>query len=209
MYNLKTPYIMCSRLFLIILRNLSLSLAGRTFLPRKSAPVLASLECRILIPRQHHPADLGTFHRYPSMNVESLIRCVSRSLAVRTSRHPYILTTAGTVITAVSRTYRTTHTRASLLNDQHQYPAQANAIHPATSSRSQLIMLITRSPRLINPNNPANTVRKMHPANPIALTITFSILLAVFIIFCLYLVSISILLVSAISLARRASISFT
>ena len=99
--------------------------------------------------------------------MKCLVWSVSCSLAVRAGHDIRAIPTAWAVIAVVSLTYRATHTRTSLLNDQHHHPAIAVTTHPTTSRRLQLMMLITKQDTLMNPNIPANIVRNKAPAKPI------------------------------------------
>jgi hypothetical protein len=103
----------------------------------------------------------------------------SRSLAIRTGNHSYILTAARAIATAVAFADRTAHTNADLLSDQHQNPAQAAAMHPIMCIRSHSMMLIKREQRLTKPHIPANAVRKMHTRMPITFIKVFDTMFSI------------------------------
>lgn len=157
----------------IVLRYLSFSLAGPAFLPWPSAPVLTPRYRIILILRKYVVTYLRDLCRDMSMDMISLVCFHPRSLAVRASHHPYRFSTAGTVVTTVSCTYRTAHTRGSLRSSQHIHPAKPAAALAATVKISFSITDITRADTLMNPNIPAKRVRKRLPAKPMILANAF------------------------------------
>ena len=90
---------------ILFIRNLTFALAGRASLTRKSAPVLASIECGILIPRKYLPAGLRHFCGHPSVDVEGSRLLHSRSVAVRADDHLNGLATTRAVVGIVTSTY--------------------------------------------------------------------------------------------------------
>lgn len=156
-----------------VLRYLSFSLTGPASLPWPSAPVLSPHYRIILILRKYVVTDLRDICRDVSVDVISLVCFHPCPIAVRASHHPYRFSTAGTVVTTVSCTYRTTHTRGSLRSSQQIHPAKPAAALAATVRMSLSITDITRADTLMNPNIPAKRVRKRLPAKPMILANAF------------------------------------
>jgi len=86
----------------IILRNLAITLAGRTFLSWPSAPVLSEISCLILVVRDGQPCKLGASDGHSVVNVKCLVGSITRTLAIWTSDHADFFSAAGAVITVVS-----------------------------------------------------------------------------------------------------------
>lgn len=110
--------------------------------------------------------NIGTFHFFAFVDIPYLIVTLSSSIAVRTSDHLYILRTAGTVITTVSCTNRTTHTIGALRSDQQNSPTAPAATHPTILKKSPSIIDKKNADMLTKPHNPANSVSKRLPVNP-------------------------------------------
>lgn len=151
----------------VVLRYLSFSLAGPAFLPWPSAPVLTPCYRIILILRKY----VVTYLRYRcgdvSMDMIRLEWSHPRTIAIRTSDHLYLLPAAGTVVTAVTCTNRTTHTSVSLRMLQTIHARKTDPILAATVRISLSITDIISVDTLMKPNIPAKIVSRMLPAMPI------------------------------------------
>ena len=139
---------------------LTITLAGGAAFSWHLAVVITFLSGDILVGGKQIPADCRDYSHFSGVNLQSCVRRVSGAVAVRTENHVHILGAARTAAAVVTLTNGTAHASTSFLSDQHQSPAHAKAMHPMTSMKSLLMMLITRHARLTNPNKPAKSVRK-------------------------------------------------
>lgn len=152
---------------ILFIRYLTFALAGRAFLPRKSAPVLTPHHRIILILREYLPGRFRHFSSHPPVYMECSMLPHPGTLAFRTDSHLWDTSTAGTIMTAVSCAYTATHTNGALRSDQQNRSANPAATHPIILTKSPSMMLIKSADTLTNPHSPANSVSRMLPAMPI------------------------------------------
>ena len=152
-------------MFSVILRDLALALACLTC-AGKPAVSSAHRRGRVLVVGRVVVRYLVASDGDPVYPVEDLVVSLSRALAVGTSDHPYLLSTAGAVITAVSCTNRTAHTSASLRTDQSIHATNPANAERMTERMSLSTIDITRLPIDSIANTPAKIVRRRLAKKP-------------------------------------------
>ena len=102
---------------------------------------------------------------FASLARESLI-INSQPFTFRAFNHIKIFRAAGAVLTAISCTYRTTHTNGALRIDQQHHARNPHTTLIAVVMKSPSIALMTSAPMHENPKNPAKIVSIRQPRNP-------------------------------------------
>lgn len=92
------------------------AIARTAWLDVALTPILISVICSILVNREDVICELLHTHHLSRMDVECVIVHAS-ALAILARSQCGVVTAAGTVIAAVTCTYRTTHTSVSLRTD--------------------------------------------------------------------------------------------
>lgn len=105
-YRVKTKIIYyVTDCILILFWNLSLSATSRTNVYIHLAVSHSFVERDILILRKDCISKFGNRNLFPRSDIHCLVRCVSASLTIWTSDHPYWFTTTRAVIGTIPCTY--------------------------------------------------------------------------------------------------------
>ena len=152
---------------LIVVMNLSFSLACRTSSDLALAVVLSFRPCVILVIGKDLICYCSHLDELSRVDIEGEV--LESVLAVRTFHHPYSASAAWTLAAAVACAYRAAHTRVSLRTDHIIQEINPAAMQPITENTEGLIIESTKAAMAARPKNPEKIVRSALPRKPMIL----------------------------------------